>query len=91
MQLHQSSWQEIDAYLTKSKGIIVPIGSTEQHGPNGLLGTDAICPEVIAKRAVEFKRERGRVPSVTSQDAWEKHLAEGAAAFMRFRAEGRYE
>lgn len=51
MQLHQSSWPEIDAYLAKSKGIIVPIGSTEQHGPNGLLGTDAICPEVIAKRA----------------------------------------
>lgn len=51
MQLHQSTWQEIDAYLAKSKGIIVPIGSTEQHGPNGLLGTDAICPEVIAKRA----------------------------------------
>jgi hypothetical protein len=47
--------------------------------------------KVIAKRAVEFKRERGRAPSVTSQDAWEKHLAEGAAVFMRFRAEGRYE
>jgi len=54
----------------------------------------SITPEdakVIAMRAVEFKRERGRAPSVTSQDAWEKHLAEGAAAFMRFRAEGRYE
>lgn len=51
MQLHQSTWQEIDEYLTRSKGIVVPIGSTEQHGPNGLLGTDAICPEVIAKRA----------------------------------------
>jgi len=53
-----------------------------------------ITPEdakVVAKRAVEFKRERGRAPSVTSQDAWEKHLAEGAAAFMRFRAEGRYD
>jgi len=53
-----------------------------------------ITPEdavVIAKRAVEFKRERGRVPSITSADAWEKHLAEGAAAFMRFRADGRYE
>ena len=51
MQLHQSTWQEIDAYLVGSKGIVIPIGSTEQHGPNGLLGTDAICPEVIAKRA----------------------------------------
>jgi hypothetical protein len=52
-----------------------------------------ITPEdavVIAKRAVEFKRERGRVPSVTSSDAYEKHLAEGAAAFMRYRADGRY-
>jgi len=51
MQLHQSTWQEIDAYLARSKGIVIPIGSTEQHGPNGLLGTDAICPEVIARRA----------------------------------------
>lgn len=54
----------------------------------------SITPEdakVIAKRAAEFKRERGRLPSLTSPDAWEKHLAEGAAAFMRFRSEGRYE
>ncbi len=53
----------------------------------------AITPEeapVIAKRALEFKRDRGRSPSVTSLDPWERHLAEGAAAFMRFRAEGRY-
>ena len=51
MQLHQSSWPEIEEYLKSSTGIIVPIGSTEQHGPNGLLGTDAICPEFIAKLA----------------------------------------
>src|SRR5579871_5651376 len=51
MQLHLSSWPEIQSYLEKSKAIVVPIGSTEQHGPNGLLGTDALCPEIIAKRA----------------------------------------
>jgi creatinine amidohydrolase len=51
MQLHLSSWPEIDAYLAKSKAILIPIGSTEQHGPNGLLGTDALCPEIIGKRA----------------------------------------
>lgn len=51
MQLHLSAWPEIEAYLAKSKAIIIPIGSTEQHGPNGLLGTDAICPELIGKRA----------------------------------------
>jgi len=51
MLLHQSSWQEVEAYLDHSKGIIIPIGSTEQHGPNGLLGTDALCPEIIAHEA----------------------------------------
>ena len=51
MQLHLSSWPEIDRYLETSKAILIPIGSTEQHGPNGLLGTDALCPEIIAKRA----------------------------------------
>src|SRR5258708_2444722 len=51
MQLHLSSWPELEAYLAKSKAILIPIGSSEQHGPNGLLGTDALCPEIIAKRA----------------------------------------
>jgi creatinine amidohydrolase len=31
--------------------VIVPIGSIEQHGPIGLLGTDALCAETIAKEA----------------------------------------
>jgi hypothetical protein len=45
----------------------------------------------LAVAAVKFRRERGRIPSITSSDAWERRLAEGAAAFMRFREEGRYE
>jgi creatinine amidohydrolase len=48
MELRFSTWQEVDAYLQGSKTIILPIGSTEQHGPNGLIGTDAICPESLA-------------------------------------------
>jgi creatinine amidohydrolase/Fe(II)-dependent formamide hydrolase-like protein len=51
MQLHLSSWPEIETYLARSRAIVIPIGSTEQHGPNGLLGTDALCPEIIASRA----------------------------------------
>jgi creatinine amidohydrolase/Fe(II)-dependent formamide hydrolase-like protein len=51
MQLHLSSWPEVAAYLTRSKAILIPIGSTEQHGPTGLLGTDALCSEVIARKA----------------------------------------
>ena len=48
MLLHLSTWQEVEEYLQRSRGIIVPIGSTEQHGPTGLIGTDAICAEAIA-------------------------------------------
>jgi creatinine amidohydrolase len=49
MQLQLQTRQEIEAYLRNSRGIILPIGSTEQHGPTGLIGTDAICAEVIAR------------------------------------------
>ena len=49
MQLQLQTWVEVEAYLESSRGIILPIGSTEQHGPTGLIGTDAICAEVIAR------------------------------------------
>jgi creatinine amidohydrolase len=49
MQLHLSTWPEVEAYLSTSLGVIIPIGSTEQHGPTGLIGTDAICAEAIAR------------------------------------------
>jgi creatinine amidohydrolase len=49
MLLQHQTWQEVEAYLERAKTIILPIGSTEQHGPNGLIGTDAICAEVIAR------------------------------------------
>lgn len=49
MLLQLSTWKEVESYLARSTGIVIPIGSTEQHGPNGLIGTDAICPETIAR------------------------------------------
>ena len=51
MRLHTSTWPEIETYLETSKGIVIPIGSTEQHGPTGLIGCDAICAEEIAWEA----------------------------------------
>jgi hypothetical protein len=41
----------------------------------------------LAKRALRFKQERGRLPSITSPDAWEKRMAEGVAFLARMRAE----
>lgn len=49
MQLGLSTWCEVEGYLKSRKSIIIPIGSMEQHGPMGLIGTDSICPEIIAK------------------------------------------
>ena len=49
MRLHLSTWTEVESYLHNSTGIIIPIGSTEQHGPTGAIGTDAICAEAISE------------------------------------------
>jgi creatinine amidohydrolase len=51
MLLAKSTWPEIETYLTRSRTVVVPIGSNEQHGPTGLLGTDWMCPEIIAHAA----------------------------------------
>ena len=51
MLLHLSTWAEVEQFLKRSRVIVVPIGSNEQHGPTGLLGTDWLCPEIIAREA----------------------------------------
>ncbi len=50
------SWPEVEKYLQKSQAIIFPIGSTEQHGPTGAIGTDALTAEAIA---LELGRRSG--------------------------------
>jgi len=49
VELLLSTWPEIEAYLKEERGVIIPIGSMEQHGPTGFIGTDAICAEGVAK------------------------------------------
>jgi len=41
----------------------------------------------LAKRALKFKQERGRLPSITSTDAWEKRMAEGVSFLARKTSE----
>jgi hypothetical protein len=40
-----------------------------------------------AVAAVKWKKERGRAPDITSQEPWEKYLAEGVAAFAKYKAQ----
>lgn len=54
MRLDLAAWPDVETYLKTANGLIVPIGSTEQHGPTGAIGTDALCAEAVA-RAVGAK------------------------------------
>lgn len=49
MDLQRSTWPEVEEYLQRRTDILIPVGSTEQHGPVGLIGTDALCPSFIAR------------------------------------------
>jgi creatinine amidohydrolase len=48
MILQRSTWPDIEAYLKISKGVVIPAGSTEQHGPTGMIGTDSFTAESIS-------------------------------------------
>jgi creatinine amidohydrolase len=41
---------EVEAFLRQSQTVIVPVGSTEQHGPHGPLATDTLVPTEVARR-----------------------------------------
>ena len=41
----------------------------------------------LAQRARKFKLERGRLPDIKSQDAWERRMAEGVAVLARHVAQ----
>ena len=41
---------EVETFLREHETVIVPIGSTEQHGPHGPLLTDVLIPQEVARR-----------------------------------------
>ena len=51
-----ATWQEVEEYLRKRNDVVVPVGSTEQHGPSGPCGTDAIVAEELALELHEDRR-----------------------------------
>ena len=48
VHLQLRTWPEVEHYLSHCKGVILPLGSTEQHGPTGAIGTDALTAEAVA-------------------------------------------
>ena len=53
IKLEELTWNEVETYLQRSNGIMIPCGSIEQHGPIGLIGTDMICAREIAWNAAK--------------------------------------
>jgi creatinine amidohydrolase len=47
--LQELTWEDVDDYLKGSDIIICPVGSTEQHGPAGPLGLDALVAIALAE------------------------------------------
>lgn len=86
MLIHFSSWPEIEARIASdaplSKTVVVPIGSNEQHGPTGLLGTDWLCPEIIA-HAAEASDQALTVAPTFNIGMAQHHLAFGGTISLR--------
>ncbi len=55
MHLSYATWPQVRDYLEARDGIVIPLGSTEQHGPAGYFGTDSICAESIAGNAARSR------------------------------------
>ncbi len=53
MLLENLKYPEVEQYLEEKDIILVPVGSVEQHSPYGLMGTDFITAEHIARQAGE--------------------------------------
>jgi creatinine amidohydrolase len=51
MNLAESTWTEAAAAETELA--VLPVGSTEQHGPHAALGTDSLTAGAVAEAAVE--------------------------------------
>ena len=41
------TWPEIAEAAERGAGVVVPVGSTEQHGPHLALSTDAVLPAAV--------------------------------------------
>ena len=70
IRLALRSWPEVETYLQECKGVIIPLGSTEQHGPTGAIGTDALTAEAVA---LEVGRRTGVLVTPTQSFGMAEH------------------
>lgn len=54
MLMSLMTWPELGQHLDRGVCALLPMGSIEQHGPMGLIGTDTICATEVASRAAKL-------------------------------------
>jgi len=50
LRLAEMTWQEVEAAVEDTRTMLLPVGSTEQHGHHMPLGVDVYMPEAISER-----------------------------------------
>jgi creatinine amidohydrolase len=82
------TWEEVDALPRERCVLILPVGSTEPHGPHLPLSTDVIISEGMAERAARMLAERGLVAFVLPSIAYSvTDFASGFAGALSLRFE----
>lgn len=51
VRMQDLTWEEVQSYLRRDSIVLVPVGSTEQHGPAGCLGVDSYVAITLAEDA----------------------------------------
>ncbi len=52
-RLAEMTWQEVETAVEETQTMLLPVGSTEQHGHHLPLGVDVYMPELISERVAE--------------------------------------
>ncbi len=82
MRLAEMSLSALETRFAEGRrGIILPLGSLEQHGAPGLVGTDTICAEAVADRAAD--RAGGVSAPVLAYGQAQFHLGRPGTASLR--------
>jgi len=70
LKLQEMSWAAVEAYLEKDDRIILPVGSTEQHGAFAPLGCDTLVALGLAEEA---SRKLGVITAPPLWFGWSPH------------------
>jgi creatinine amidohydrolase len=88
LRIADSTWVEVDALPRETTVLILPVGSTEPHGPHLPLATDVIISDGMAIRAARELRRRGLPAAVLPVLAYAvTDFAEGFAGAVSLRFE----